>query len=144
MAELDMKEEVKEETEEIAAAPEKQKRSKDDILEIIIAIFLGVTALATAWASWIGSLHGGNMSTNYTRSNNLAADGNARWNEASQSLVQDMQVWNLISDYQVEILYGSDTDDTDKMNENAYKIKFICYDNLTEAMAEKIGYSFEF
>ena len=38
MAELDMKEEVKEETEETAAAPEKQKRSKDDILEIIIAI----------------------------------------------------------------------------------------------------------
>ena len=90
MAELDMKEEVKEETEETAAAPEKQKRSKDDILEIIIAIFLGVTALATAWASWIGSLHGGNMSTNYTRSNNIAADGNARWNEASQSLMQDM------------------------------------------------------
>ena len=139
MAELDMNEEVKEETEETAAAPEKQKRSKDDILEIIIAIFLGVTALATAWASWIGSLHGGNMSTNYTRSNNIAADGNARWNEASQSLMQDMQVWNLISDYQVEILYGSDTGDTDKMSENAYKIKFICYDNITEAMAEKIG-----
>ena len=86
---------------------EKTKRSKEDILEIVIAIFLGITALATAWASWIGSLHGGNMSTNYTRSNNLAADGNARWNEASQSLMQDMQVWNLISDYQVEILYAS-------------------------------------
>ena len=65
-------------------AQEKPRRSKEDILEIIIAAFLGVTALATAWASWIGSLHGGNMSTNYTKSNNLAADGNARWNEASQ------------------------------------------------------------
>ena len=61
-----------------SAVPEKTKRSKEDILEIIIAIFLGITALATAWASWIGSLHGGNMSTNYTKSNNLAADGNAR------------------------------------------------------------------
>ena len=56
-------------------AQEKPRRSKEDILEIIIAVFLGVTALATAWASWIGSLHGGNMSTNYTKSNNLAADG---------------------------------------------------------------------
>ena len=65
-------------------AQEKPRRSKEDILEIIIAVFLGVTALATAWASWIGSLHGGNMSTNYTKSNNLAADGNARWNEASR------------------------------------------------------------
>lgn len=123
---------------------EKEKRSKEDILEIVIAIFLGITALATAWASWIGSLHGGNMSTNYTRSNNLAADGNARWNEASQSLMQDMQVWNIISDYQVEILYASDTGDEDKMNESAYKILFICADNLTEEMAERIGYNFDF
>ena len=81
------------------SAPAKKKRSKEDILEIVIAVFLGITALATAWASWIGSLHGGNMSTNYTKSNNLASDGNARWNEASQSLMQDMQIWNMISDY---------------------------------------------
>ena len=122
----------------------KQRRSKEDILEIIIAVFLGITALATAWASWIGSLHGGNMSTNYTKSNNLAADGNARWNEASQSLMQDMQVWNMISDYQVEILYASETGDGDKAYESAYKIKFICADNLTQEMADLIGYDFNY
>ena len=126
------------------SAPAKQTRSKEDILEIVIAVFLGITALATAWASWIGSLHGGNMSTNYTKSNNLAADGNARWNEASQSLMQDMQIWNMISDYEVEILYANETGDTDQMYESAYKIKFICTDNLTAEMAELIGYDFEF
>lgn len=122
----------------------KEKRSKEDILEIIIAIFLGITALATAWASWIGSLHGGNMSTNYTKSNNLAADGNARWNEASQQLMQDMQIWNMISDYQVEILYADQTGDEDKLYESAYKIKFICIDNLTDEMAALIGYDFSY
>ncbi len=122
----------------------KEKRSKEDILEIIIAIFLGITALATAWASWIGSLHGGNMSTNYTKSNNLAADGNARWNEASQQLMQDMQVWNMISDYQVEVLYADQTGDDDKLYESAYKIKFICLDNLTDEMAALIGYDFNY
>ncbi len=125
-------------------AAQKPKKSREDILEIIIAIFLGVTALATAWASWIGSLHGGNMSTNYTKSNNLASDGNARWNEASQSLMQDMQVWNLISDYQVEVLYASESGDDDKMYENAYKIKFICADNLSQEMADLINYDFSF
>ena len=134
---------------------EKRKRSKEDILEIVIAIFLGITALMTAWASWIGSLHGGNMSTNYTKSNNIAADGNSRWNEASQKLMQDMQVWNLISDYQVGILYASDAetqaaDETaaaeyvDKQYENAYKIQFICTDNLSEEMAKMVEYNFEF
>lgn len=123
---------------------QKTKRSKEDVLEIVIALFLGITALATAWASWIGSLHGGNMSTNYTRSNNLAADGNARWNEASQSLMQDMQVWNLISDYEVEILYANETGDMDQAYESAYKINYICADNLSEEMAELIGYDFDF
>jgi hypothetical protein len=137
-----MSEEIK--SVEKERAPEKKRRTKEDILEIIIAIFLGVTALATAWASWIGSLHGGNMSTNYTKSNNLAADGNARWNEASQSLMQDMQVWNMISDYQVEILYASGIGDSDKMYENAYKIKFICADNLTQEMADIIAYDFNY
>lgn len=124
--------------------PEKKKRTKDEILEIVIAVFLGITALATAWASWIGSLHGGNMSTNYTKSNNLSSEGNSMWNEASQSLMQDMQLWNMISDYQVEILYASDSDDEDKMYENAYKIQFICADNLSEEMAALIGYDFGF
>lgn len=143
---------VIEEAEKTAAKP---KRSKEDILEIIIAVFLGITALTTAWASWIGSLHGGNMSTNYTKSNNIAADGNARWNEASQTIMQDMQVWNLISDYQVGILYaGSSMEETDdrtqlaalqdKQYENAYKIQFICSDNLSEGMAQMIDYSFDF
>lgn len=125
---------------------EKEKRSKEDILEIIIAIFLGVTALTTAWASWIGSLHGGNMSTNYTKSNNLAAEGNAMRNEATQRLMKDMQVWNLISDYQVEILYADILDDeevrVDKMSEAANKISFIAADNLSEDIAGKIGYDF--
>lgn len=133
-----------EKSEETVDAAQKTKRSREDILEIVIALFLGITALATAWASWIGSLHGGNMSTNYTRSNNLAADGNARWNEASQSLMQDMQIWNQISDYEVEILYANETGNMDQAYESAYKIMYICVDNLSEEMAELIGYDFEF
>lgn len=141
MAEI---EKTENKTENKADTPQKAKRSKEDILEIVIAFFLGITALATAWASWIGSLHGGNMSTNYTRSNNLAADGNARWNEASQSLMQDMQIWNQISDYEVEILYANETGNADQAYESAYKIMYICADNLTEDMAEIIGYDFNF
>lgn len=142
----EIREEVKEEAkEEAKTAPEpKKKRSKDDILEIVIAVFLGITALATAWASWIGSLHGGNMSTNYTKSNNLASEGNSLWNDASQQLIQDMQVWNMISDYEVEILYADTIDNVDKMGESAYKIQFICADNLSDEMAAKIGYNFDF
>lgn len=143
MSEIEKIENI-ENTENTAEETSGSKRSKEDILEIIIALFLGITALATAWASWIGSLHGGNMSTNYTKSNNLAADGNARWNEASQSLLQDMQIWNQISNYEVEILYANETNNTDQAYESAYKIMYICADNLSDDMAEMIDYDFNF
>lgn len=120
------------------------KRSKEDVLEIVIAIFLGITAFMVAWATWIASLHGGNMSTNYTKSNNLSIEGNAMWTEAAQQMMQDMQVWNIISDYQVGILYGDAIEDDDRMQENAHKIQFICADNLSEEMAAMIDYSFEY
>lgn len=84
---------------ETAKEPKKiSKRSSEEKIEIIVAIFLGITALATAWASWIGSLHGGNQATNYTKSNNLSSEGNSMWNEASQNLMQDMITWNDINE----------------------------------------------
>ena len=72
------------------------KKNKDtaQILEIIVVIMLGITALFTAWASWVGSLHGGNQATNYTRSNNIAAEGNSEYNAGVQNMMQDMMLWN--------------------------------------------------
>ena len=70
-----MTEETKKiEEEEAVESKEKTEEGKkksffsQNSVEILVAIFLGITALLTAWASWIGSLHGGNQSTNYTKS----------------------------------------------------------------------------
>ena len=46
---------------EEAEAPKKKSFISEAKLEMLIAIFLGITALLTAWATWIGSLHGGNQ-----------------------------------------------------------------------------------
>ena len=78
---------------------EEKKGINESTLELIIAILLGVTAILTAWASWIGSLHGGNQATNYTESNNLSAMGNSMYNEAAQKYMQDAILWNTINDY---------------------------------------------
>ncbi|MBR4344604.1 MAG: hypothetical protein IKP88_18205 [Lachnospiraceae bacterium] len=68
-------------------------------IEVLVAIFLGITALLTAWASWISSLHGGNQATNYTKSNNLAAEGNAEYNAGLQTYLSDLLTWNTVMDY---------------------------------------------
>ena len=111
---------------------DKEKRSKDQIIEIIVAVLLGVTALATAWASWIGSLHGGNQATNYTTSNNLSAEGNSEWNEASQMLMQDMMTWNTISDIYIDMAYAEEKGDELEYEKLSYKYDTLLYDNCTE------------
>ena len=81
------------------AAAEKKGGISENTVEILVAIFLGITALLTAWATWIGSLHGGNQATNYTKSNNLAAEGNSEYNSAMQDYLSDMMVWSTLMEY---------------------------------------------
>lgn len=134
-----------------AEKTEKKALISEKALEVIIAIFLAVTAFLTAWAGWIGSLHGGNQATNYAASNNMAADGNSRYNDAEQKVMQDMLLWNEIGDLQLEIMYADmclkdepdNIDYEDKKNLAGYKLYYICVDNLTQTMAEKIGFDLD-
>ena len=81
------------------AVAEKKGGISENTVEVLVAIFLGITALLTAWATWIGSLHGGNQATNYTKSNNLAAEGNSEYNAAFQDYLSDLMVWNTLMEY---------------------------------------------
>ena len=101
-----MTEETKKiEEEEAVESKEKTEEGKkksffsQNSVEVLVAIFLGITALLTAWASWIGSLHGGNQSTNYTKSNNLATQGNSEYNEGMQLYLSDVLAWNTRNEY---------------------------------------------
>lgn len=110
-------------------------------LEMFVAIFLGITALLTAWATWIGSLHGGNQATNYTTSNNISADGNSRWNEASQQYMQDLMVWNSIVDYMTEREIAENEGDSAKAEIIDAKINTIIYDSCSDSFAEAIEWA---
>ncbi len=90
--------------EKVTEEPKKQKKGifSESAIEVLVAIFLGITALLTAWASWIGSLHGGNQATNYTKSNNLASEGNSEYNSGLQDYLSDIMVWNTYCEYEFE------------------------------------------
>ena len=99
---------MSEETKKVEEAVENEEKTEEgkkkpllsqNAVEILVAIFLGITALLTAWASWIGSLHGGNQSTNYTKSNNLAAEGNSEYNAGMQLYLSDVLAWNTMNEY---------------------------------------------
>ena len=132
--------EEKKATNEEKKTGEKKSFLNENSLEIITVILLGITALLTAWASYVGSIHGGNQATNYAESNNLSSEGNSLYNSAIQTLTQDMDVWNTIMNYEIEIMYADETNDQKALEANVWKLQWFCMDNLTDDMAAKIGY----
>lgn len=137
-------------SEEETAAPEKKKLLSAKRIEVITAIFLGITALLTAWATWIGSLHGGNQSTNYTKSNNIAAEGNSAYNSAMQLYLSDLLAWNTAVDYQVDAkvaqMYGRNEEAQIYENKTTAYLEQNCSQILLEAMNsmdEKMSSPFE-
>ncbi len=124
-------------------AKKRNGKTTEEILEIVIAVLLGVVTLLTAWASWIGSLHGGNQATNYTTSNNMAADGNARYNQAAQTMMQDMILWSEIGDLQTEIQFAQAYEDEVTLEMDCYKLYYKCMEQLSESMATALLWDFD-
>ena len=113
----------------------------DEILEIVVVVLLGLTALLTAWATWIGSLHGGNQATNYAKSSNLSADGNSMWNQAAQDLTADMQLWNTISELRIEYSFAKEKGDAAEMERIDWKLEQIYADNVSEELQAAIDWA---
>lgn len=87
-------------------------------LETIVAILLGITTLLSAWASWIGSLHSGIQSINFTKSNNMASHATAAYNLGMQQYLSDYMSWNTIKDYYYDL-------ESAKVDGNEKKIDII-------------------
>ena len=89
---------------EVTGSEKPMKKSfwTENKVEIVTAILLGMTALLTAWATWIGSLHGGIQAINFTKSNNTASEAGTAYDYELQSFISDVMAWNKIVDYSFE------------------------------------------
>jgi len=128
---------MSEETNEIKK--EKKPLFSENTVEVLVAIFLGITALLTAWASWIGSLHGGNQATNYTKSNNLASEGNSEYNAGLQDYLSDIMTWNTYMEYSYDQVIAEAEGDTIKAKLIEEKIDNYLDQNGSEVMIEAYG-----
>ena len=137
-----MAEEVKETVVETETEKKEDKGSKKDVvIETIAAIFLGITALLTAWAGWIGSLHGGNQATNYAKSNNLSAEANSEWNEATQYLNQDMSLWNQYYMLKIQASFAEENGDYDSADMYNYEMDVLLNNNVSDSFMEAIEWA---
>ena len=114
----------------------KPKKDLDAILELAVVILLGITALLTACASWIGALHGGNQASNYARSNNLAAEGNSEYNAAIQNLTQDMMLYDAINDMEIDLTFAQERADADEIARLEWKLEELTQNNMSEELLD--------
>ena len=113
-----------------------EKKSKR--FEVLVAVFLGITSVLVAWSVWIGSLHGGNQSANYTTSNNYSSEGSAEYNTGSQLLVRDMMTWNVIQDYMFEKAiadFNNREDESKLIQDKVDNLIATCPESMQEAIA---------
>lgn len=111
----------------------------ENTIEVLVAIFLGITALLTAWASWIGSLHGGNQATNYTKSNNLASEGNSEYNAAMQLYLSDLMAWNTMMEYSFDQELAEARGDSTEAQLIEEKMSSYIEQNGSEILIEACG-----
>lgn len=111
------------------------------MLEMIIAIILGITAVLTAYASWQSSLYGGNQATNYTKGTAMIGEANSMYNEAAQYISQDMNTWNIISGLRVDAAFAEYKGEADDMERAQYKIEQVMADNVNDEFAAAIDWA---
>ncbi len=107
-------------------------------VETIVAVLLGITTLLSAWASWIGHLHGGIQSINFTKSNNTASKGTAGYNLGMQAYLADYISWNTLRDYNYELEAAKADGDQKKTEIIEKKISEFKKQSISEILAEGI------
>lgn len=107
-------------------------------LETVVAILLGVTTLLSAWASWIGHLHGGLQSIHFTESNNTASQGTAEYNLGMQMYLADYMAWNTAKDYYYELEVAKAEGNQAKIDVISEKIRSFVEQNASEILTEGV------
>jgi len=108
--------------------------SKLERIELIVVILLGITAIATAWASWQGSQHNSLMDQQYTMANMLASEGNSEYNAGIQAFTQDMLLYNEINSLMIDLHFAQSKGDADEVEKLEWKIDELVAGNMSEDM----------
>ena len=117
-----------------------RKPSSSIKMEVITAILLGVTMLLSAWAAWISSLHSGNQSINFTKSNNIASEGTAEYNIGMQLYLSDYMAWNVAKEYYYELEAAKADGDQTRTELITEKIESFKDQNVSVILADGVNW----
>jgi hypothetical protein len=127
-----------------AVTPDENPVSRRDyILEVIIVVMLGITALFTAWASWQDALHSGNQASNYTQSNNLASEGNSEYNAGVQALMQDMLAYNEYNSMNIDYTFAEESGNALEVERLEWKLEEFATANISDDLMQAIEWAWD-
>jgi len=127
--------------ENLIQPPKKKKRFIS--LELFIIIMLGITAVLTALASWLGSVHTGNQNENYAVSNIFSTAGNTSQNRGSQALMMDQLFHSNVNDLFIELHFAERAGDELEMERLRWTIHEKMYDSISFRLHEAIGWAWD-
>lgn len=116
--------------------PEKKPFWTEKKIEAVVAVFLGITTLVSAWSSWIGSLHSGIQAINFTKSNNIASEGTAEYNLGMQLYLSDYMTWNTMKDYYVDLELAKNEGDQTKQKLIEEKLESFVKESASDLLVE--------
>lgn len=105
-------------------------------VETVVAVLLGITTLLSAWATWIGSLHGGLQSINFTMSNNTASQSSAEYNLCMQLYLSDSMSWDILKSYYDDLETAKAEGDQSKIDSINGKIEKFKKENISDILIE--------
>lgn len=83
-------------------------------ISVIVAIFLGITSVWTAYASFEASLYGSSMAKKYNEGTKMVNEANSAYLEANQIYIKDAQLEVKLMDLMGDQSFAVDTNEQDK------------------------------
>jgi len=124
---------------ETTEAPAKKKRRFSMTIEFWVAIILALTALGTAWASWMSELHESIQAASYTNATTQFSEGTSLNNAATLSLSNDMAAWNTLVLLETERRFYLEDGDTKSATRTNQQIEYLIETMIKDStMAETV------
>ena len=103
-------------------------------VELVVAILLGLVSIVTAYASFQAALYDSTMAGAYATSNTLSTEAESLYLESNQTYIQDVQLYNTITDLKIEI----ESDDAETAYLAQSKYDSLTFQSVSEELATAI------
>nr|MCR4643021.1 hypothetical protein [Lachnospiraceae bacterium] len=80
--------------------------------------------------------HGGNQATNYTKSNNLASEGNSEYNAGMQMYLSDLMAWNTMMEYSFDQVLANSRGDEGEAELIGEKLSTFAEQNCSDILLD--------